>query len=69
VCVFLAQHQASTLPTFAEFFASSLQGCFVDLTVAFDEVDLGSSHVGEGSDLLGTCGLSHYNDKKGRRPH
>jgi hypothetical protein len=49
------------LTCLAKSFASSLQGCFVDLPVALDEVYQSSTTVGKGSDLLGAFFLSHHN--------
>jgi hypothetical protein len=45
----------------AKSLASSLQGCFVDLPVALDEIYLSSTAVVKSSDLLGALGPSHCN--------
>ncbi len=47
------------LTCLAKSLASNLQGCFIDLPVALNEIYLSSTAVGKGSDFLGALVPSH----------
>ncbi len=61
-CVILFCRTLGTLLTcLAKSLSSSLQGCFVDLSIALDEIYWSFTAVGKGSDLLGALVPSNCN--------